>query len=220
LHEVLNGIVDPSRCLLGLIPSGTGNDFAASAGIPEDAEAAAKIILVNAPKQTDYLEVGGVRCMNVGGLGIDVDVLVRYNKKKKKGKINYLLCLIQSLFVYKGTEIEVEIDGEKLSHKALIAAACNGKQFGGGIQICPTAEIDNGKISSIVVDKMGFFKMLVMFARLMKGNILKDEHTQHRVCDRIKVTSDKPFPVQLDGEIYENIDFTVSVLEGLKMYRP
>lgn len=68
VHEVLNGIRDPQKCYLGIIPLGTGNDFAATAGIPTNAKKAAKIILQNEPKETDYLEVGGVRCMNVGGL--------------------------------------------------------------------------------------------------------------------------------------------------------
>lgn len=220
LHEVLNGIVDPARCMIGLIPSGTGNDFAASAGIPEDPEAAAKVILVDSAKKTDYLNVGGVRCMNVGGLGIDVDVLVRYEKAKKKGKLKYLLCLIQSLFVYKGTNITVESDGVVTTHKALIAAACNGKKIGGGIKICPIAEIDDGKIDVNVVDKMGFFKIIGAFSRLMKGTILKDKHAHYARVDRIRVTSDKPFPVQLDGEIYENVAFDVIVETDLKMYRP
>ena len=100
LHEVLNGISDPSACRLGLIPSGTGNDFAAAANIPLDAEKAAEIILGGTPKETDFLSVGGVRCMNVGGLGMDVDVLVRCKKGRIKGKIKYRLSLLQSLFTF------------------------------------------------------------------------------------------------------------------------
>ena len=64
LHEVLNGIADTSKVKLGLIPSGTGNDFAEKAGIPEDAEKALALILDGETKETDYLEVGGKRCMN------------------------------------------------------------------------------------------------------------------------------------------------------------
>ena len=87
LHEVLNGIADPTQCRLGLIPSGTGNDFAEKIGIPLDAEKAMERIFNSEAKDTDFLEVGGVRCMNVGGLGMDVDVLERCQKGKMNAKI-------------------------------------------------------------------------------------------------------------------------------------
>ena len=89
LHEVLNGIVDPTQVRLGLIPSGTGNDFAERIGIPESTEKALSFIIDGEAKETDYLEVGGKRCMNVGGIGMDVDVSERCNKGKLKGKIKY-----------------------------------------------------------------------------------------------------------------------------------
>jgi YegS/Rv2252/BmrU family lipid kinase len=155
VHEVLNGIHDPASCRLGIIPSGTGNDFAERAGISTDAKTAALLILDGEAKETDYLEVGGKRCMNVAGFGIDVDVLERCKRGKMKGKMKYLFSLLQSLFAFKGYRIEMESDGKKESHSALIAAVCNGAQFGGGIPICPAAEVDDGKFDVIVVDCIG-----------------------------------------------------------------
>ena len=90
LHEVLNGLVDPSICTLGLIPSGTGNDFAGMLGLPLDAEKAMAIILKGQPQPIDYFKVGNRRCMNVCGLGMDVDVLERCQRGKMKGKLKYL----------------------------------------------------------------------------------------------------------------------------------
>ena len=72
-----------------------------------------------------------------------------------KGKMKYLFSLLQSLFAFKGYRIEMESDGKKESHSALIAAVCNGAQFGGGIPICPAAEVDDGKFDVIVVDCIG-----------------------------------------------------------------
>ena len=57
LHEVLNGISDFEKCSLGLIPSGTGNDFAVAAGIPKDVKKAAEIIALRAPSNIDYIEL-------------------------------------------------------------------------------------------------------------------------------------------------------------------
>lgn len=219
VHEVLNGITDPTRCNLGIIPMGTGNDFATTAGIPEDVERALDIIIGSEPRDTDFLIVGGVRCMNIAGLGIDVEVLARYARAKKKGKLTYFRCLLQSVFTYKGTKIDVEIDGEKSSHLAFIAAACNGNKFGGGIVISPTAKIGDGKISVTVVDMIKGLGIIKALSQLSKGKITDNPAAHAYECDRISVKSDEKFIVQLDGELYENLDFDVTLGTGLKMFR-
>ncbi|MBQ8283798.1 MAG: YegS/Rv2252/BmrU family lipid kinase [Clostridia bacterium] len=220
LHEVLNGMVDPTACRIGLIPSGTGNDFAEKIGLPMDAEKAALRILDGDALPTDYMEVGGLRCMNVGGLGMDVDVLERCKRGKMKGKMKYLISLLQSLFAFKGYRIEMESEGRKESHSALIAAVCNGAQFGGGIPICPTAEIDDGKINVILVDCIGgVWKIIKAFLQLMKGNILTYPATTHFLCDKVRFVPEYPCTVQLDGELYKGIDFDVKICTGLRFYR-
>ncbi|MBQ8885940.1 MAG: diacylglycerol kinase family lipid kinase [Clostridia bacterium] len=220
LHEVLNGISELSRCTLGLIPAGTGNDFAAAAGIPENAEKAARIILKNEAKPIDCLEVGGLRSMNVAGLGIDVDVLVRCSKGKLKGKIKYLISLIQSLFTFKGYEITVESGEKKETFNGLIAAACNGKKFGGGIKICPVAEIDDGLMDVIMVDCLGgVFSIIKAFTWLMRGKILEYPLARHFRCEQVSVRTKNPCAAQLDGEVYENLTFDAKICKGLTMYR-
>ena len=220
LHETLNGLADPTQARLGLIPSGTGNDFAERVGIPEDAEKALSLIIDGEAKETDYLEVGGVRCMNVGGIGMDVDVLERCQRGKLKGKIKYLKSLVQSLFSFKGLPILIESEGRVEKHNALIAAACNGAQFGGGISICPTADPEDHLIDVVVVDCIGgVFKLIGAFIQLMKGKILEYPRTTHFRCEGVRFTPDLPCTVQLDGELYKGLDFDVKVKRGLRFYR-
>ena len=220
VHEVLNGIRDPQKCYLGIIPLGTGNDFAATAGIPTNAKKAAKIILQNEPKETDYLEVGGVRCMNVGGLGIDVDVLVRCNKGKRRGKLKYLQSLIVSFFKFKGYNLTVECAGEKFEMKSLIVAACNGRMFGGGLKICPIAELNDGKLDVMAVECFkSKWSILKAFMMLMQGKIMKYKYKRHFLCDSVKIETEEPCVVQLDGELYENLEFDAKICHGLKIYR-
>ncbi len=220
LHEVLNGIDDIAKCRLGLVPSGTGNDFAGKIGLPLDPEKALEIILKGETKPTDYLEVGGLRCMNVGGMGMDVDVLERCKRGKFKGKMKYLFSLLRSLFAFKGLPITVESEGREEKHDALIAAACNGTQFGGGICICPAAEVDDGKIDVVVVDCIGGkIKIIKAFLQLMKGRILQYPATTHFTCERVRFSPDQPCTLQLDGELYKGIDFDVKIGKGLQFYR-
>ena len=220
LHEALNGIKDPSICRLGLIPCGTGNDFAAKAGIPMQPEKALALILDGTAKETDYLQIGEKRCMNVAGLGLDVEVLELCEKGRMRGKLKYLLSLTRCLFTYKGCKVLVESEGREEAHFLLIAAACNGTQFGGGISICPNAEIDDGKINVIAVDCIGgWWKLLSALIQLMQGKILAYPLTTHFTCERVHFKTEKPCSVQLDGEVYKDLDFDVEVKKGLMFYR-
>ena len=220
LHEVLNGIADPTKCNLGLIPSGTGNDFAEHAGIPLDAEKAAELILQSEPKETDFIEVDGVRCMNVAGIGMDVDVLERCNRGKRKGKLKYLLSLLQSLFAFKGYEVEVTSEGVEEKRNVLIASVCNGTQFGGGIRICPVADSTDKKLDVVVVDCIGGkMKIVQAFLQLMKGKVLELPETLHFLCDSVVFKPLVPCTVQLDGELYKELNFSVKIGKGLHFYR-
>ena len=158
--------------------------------------------------------------MNVGGIGMDVDVLERCNRGKLKGKIKYLMSLIQSLFSFKGLPILIESEGKEEKHDALIAAACNGTQFGGGIVICPTAVSDDHLIDVVVVDCIGGkWKIVKAFIELMKGRVLEYPLTTHFRCERVRFTTETPCTAQLDGELYEGLTFDVKVCKGLKFYR-
>ena len=220
LHEVLNGLADPAACRIGLIPSGTGNDFAAVAGIPLDAAEASRLVLDGEAKETDYLDVGGVRCMNVGGMGMDVEVLVRCRRGLIKGKIKYLLSLLQCLFAFKGYSLTVESEGRKEPHSALIAVACDGRRIGGGIPICPASVIDDGKMDVVTVECLSKWQIVKAFGKLMKGKVLEYPAAKHFLCERVKITPAIPCTVQLDGELYNGLDFDVTIGRGLKIYRP
>ena len=220
LHEALNGLSDPTVCTLGLIPSGTGNDFAEALGIPLDGEKAALKIAEGTPSVVDYMQIGHRRSMNVAGLGMDVDVLERCLRGKSRGKLKYLKSLLSSLFKFKGYKIRIENDGQAQTRDALIAAVCNGSYFGGGIKICPTAEVGDQKISVVIVDCIGGkWKIIKAFMQLMKGKILSYPATTHFLCDKVSFIPENPCTVQLDGELYKDVAFDAEIKSGLKFYR-
>ena len=219
LHEVLNGIANPTECKIGLIPAGTGNDFADAAKIPMGAEEAARLILKGETKATDYLELGGVRCMNIGGMGIDVDILERCQKGRMKGKLKYLISLLRSVLSYKGWDVRYEKDGETVEKKVLVAAVCNGVQFGGGLKICPEANIGDGLLNVVIVEHIkGLFNLAKAFTKLMKGKITEYPLTTQFLCENIRISA-PPCTVQLDGELYQNLTFEAKVCKGLEFYR-
>ena len=221
LHEVLNGLVDPSVCTLGLVPSGTGNDFATAIGLPLKPVAALTKILDGEAKPIDYLEVGDRRCMNIGGVGMDVDVLERCTQSNTKGKLKYIMQLLKSIYTYKGCPITVYRDGEEdKMYNAFLAAACNGKLFGGGVPICTAANVDDGKIHVVIVEafekKWPLTKALV---KLLSGKILEHPRCTHYLCENVRFVPEKACTYQLDGELYQSDVIEIQVRQGLKMYR-
>ena len=221
VNEVLNGLKEPEKCRLGIVPAGTGNDFVEAVGIPMDPQEAVLNILDGEALETDYLTFGDVRCMNIGGLGIDVDVLERCRRGKMHGKLKYITSLITSLFTFKGVKVSIEEDGEMKERNTLLVACCNGKQFGGGIPICPVAEVDDGKMDVMLVDLLGgVFSIVKAFITLMKGKIMTYPLVTHIRTDKIKIQPLEPCPSQLDGEILSDVDFTVQVCQGLRVFRP
>ena len=219
LNEVLNGLADPSVCTIGLIPSGTGNDFAERRGIPLDAEKAMLRILDGEAEEVDYIDVSGTRCMNVAGLGVDVDVLERCQKGKLKGKMKYLMSLIKSLFTFKGCRVKIVSEGKEETRNVLICAACNGSQFGGGIKICPCAKENDGQMDVVVVDCIGgVWKIVLAFIQLMKGKVIEYPLTTYFRCESVEFLPEKDCPIQLDGELYHNHAFKATLCKGLKFY--
>ncbi|MBE5742915.1 MAG: diacylglycerol kinase family lipid kinase [Clostridiales bacterium] len=221
INEVLNGI-DTEKASFGIIPSGSGNDFVASAKIPLDTEEALELILKGEAKPTDYMLCGGIRGLNVIGTGIDVDILKRCRSYKiLRGKLQYLVSLIVSLIKFKFYKFFIPKDGKQVEKEGLIVAVGNGRQFGGGIRICPKAEIDDGLLDFVVAGKLKKIRIPGAFMKLMKGKILELDFTSFERCERVKIDFDKPVTIQIDGELYDGIDFDVSVVKGgIKIFRP
>jgi len=221
INEVLNGL-DTENTKFGIIPSGSGNDFIASAGIPLDPEKALDLILTGEAKPTDYMLCGGIKGLNVIGTGIDVDILKRCRKYKiLRGKLQYLVSLIVSLIKFKFYKFNVKQNGQTVEQEGLIVAVGNGRQFGGGIRICPEAKIDDGKLDLVIAGKLKKIKIPGAFVKLMKGKILETDFTSFERVDSAELVFDKPVSIQIDGELYDNVDFKVSIVKGgIKIFRP
>ncbi len=225
INEVLNGI-DVNKVNFGIIPCGSGNDFIHSAKIPKKSLKALEVILTETPKPTDYMDCSGVKGLNIIGTGIDVEILKRCEKYKIiKGKLQYAVSLIVSLIKFNFYRMKVFTETETFpQNDTLIVCACNGKQFGGGIKICPDAQIDDGEMDLVVANKMKKIKVPGMFIKLMSGKVKKITEkgifsfTKH---NRVTVEFDKPTPIQIDGEIFEDLPFDVTLVKnGLRLYRP
>ena len=224
LHEVLSGIADVSKCTLGLIPFGSGNDFAQTAHIPLDVKEAAQIIAHYSPTKIDFIELAnGLRSINAVGMGIDVDVLKRAYNGKKTGKNKYFSAFIKSLMHYKAGAYKVVYDGKEEEHRGIICCLGNGRQIGGGILLFPEADIKDGYIDLVMVDCLTKFRTLIAFAKLNAGKVNKVKEVTHVLCKQVKVTplGDTSSTIQAEGELYDDVALDAHIVEGqLSFYLP
>ena len=221
LHEILNGFKDFSKNNLGLVPFGTGNDFAEGAGVPLNVKEATEIIAFRAPQYIDFIELSsGLRSLNAVGMGIDVDVLQRAYASKFKGRTKYLRAFVKSLFKFQSCNFTVEYEDEVERHFGMIAALGNGKQIGGGIKLFPDAKIDDGYMDLFIVDFISRPKMFKAFLKLMRGKVNSVKEAKAvRVKSAKFIADSEDYFIQAEGELYKNMPIDAHVVSGkLKFY--
>lgn len=215
LHEVLNGM-DFTSARMGIIAAGRGNDFVRGTGVAAlDPMQAIADIVRGEPRDIDYIQIGNRRCLNVGGTGLDVEVLLK--TAKSKNKLSYVASLFRCLLKYKPYHVEVTIEGETKNYDCVMAGVCNGTQFGGGIKLSPESIAYDGKMNVMIIEKPKGIPTVFIMPRFVKGKHLSKPYVHHMLCDGIKIVT--PAPVELDGEIYYDLEFDAQIVpKGLKTF--
>ena len=208
-HEALNGM-DFTRSRLGFIPAGRGNDYASGTGISCSPLEALAPIIAGIPAETDYIQVGAARCLNVGGTGLDVVVLE--HTAHKQNSISYATSLVHCLLKFKPYPVQVELEGQTIDYTCIMAAVCNGTQFGGGMRLCPPASNNDGLLDLIVICKPKGIPTIAIMPGFVKGKHMGKSYVTHLRCTSVKIKT--PAPIQLDGEIYHNLDFDARIIPG------
>lgn len=220
INEALNGIVDPDKTKFGIIPSGSGNDFASFLGISKKPLEALNTILKDNAVYTDYFEIGDeekkVRCMNIAGTGIDAEVLKHYNNSRLKGKTQYLWSLLVTIKRFQFFKFKAVFNGQTSEHSGFIAAVCNGKQFGRGIPISPDSDAHDGKLDLIIVNEIPRKKIMwALQKKLLKGKIMEVPEAEHHFVEEVEIICEKDsFPLNVDGELYDDISFKCRIVHN------
>ena len=221
--EVVNGIIDLNKWNIGLIPLGSGNDFANCINLPKKPLDSLKLILNENVKPVDYIKVNDMICVNVLGTGIDVEVLLHFEKHTKlKGSFRYFVSLIDALRPIKWHEFDVSIDDGEFEHKkGFIVTLCNGKYFGGGIPICPSAQPNDNKLEFVFVNQIKNSQVLSYLIKLMSKKILTTPETQHVFCKKAVFRDKENLVLQIDGNVTGDYnEYRCEIVEnGINMYR-
>lgn len=226
VNEVLNGLMRQAspQCAMGILPLGTANDFATSAGIPiADPYSALKLAVKGEQIPVDVGTMNGRHFLNVvsGGFGAEVTTSTPLALKKAIGGSAYAIeALLKSLShaTYSGRLITHD---QAYEGKITMLAVGNGRQAGGGAHLTPQALIDDGLLDVLLIPEAQSFKAAHLLTELIKLKLDKSQDYFHLRLSNFTIESDVPFQFNLDGEPVVSNRFEFGVLpQRLRMALP
>lgn len=156
----------------GIVPTGTGNDFARMLGIPlDDPVAAARIAAAGAVRPIDLGRVGERWFGTVLAGGFDAKVSDRTNRMRwPRGKLRYNLAVLVELGALRPRDYVLELDGRRERVRAVLVAVGNGTSYGGGMRICPSAQADDGLLDVTVIGTVPRGRLLRLLPTVYSGS--------------------------------------------------
>mgnify|MGYP004608878717 FL=1 len=220
-HEVLCGIDNFDNVTLGLIACGSGNDFIKKSGHSTNVKEATQTVLNGKVGYVDYMELGKYRCLNVGGGGMDVDVLLKYaNCKTLKGKAAYYYSLFYTILHTRFHHLRITADGVTKDTSVFMIGIGNGGFIGGGIPICPNAVVDDGLLNVGYVSEMKKRKIIFRLFKFLKGKHVGTDWGGEYTAKKVTIEALDDSRFELDGEIIEDTKLDIEVVHNkLKMFR-
>ncbi len=201
LNEVVNGLVENGGTL-GLIPVGSGNDFARAVQIPFTFETALEILLKGKKRKIDVGKANERYFHN--GVGIGFDAWVVHNSlkvKRLRGNAIYLYSVLRTLMNYKPVPLELSFNGAVKIDDYFMISVGNGVSMGGGFYLTPDAEIDDGLFDLCLIQNMPVVSILKNLLKVYTGKHKEDPRVEMARTNRLTIESRKPFGVHVDGEL-------------------
>lgn len=223
--EVARGIIKRGYGSLGIIPGGTGNDFIKSLDIKKDYLDSIKTIINGKTIKIDVGLANGYKFLNIGGIGLDVEVIKGFEKIKKyiKGRFAYIISIFKTLLKFKKIKVSIEIDDKKVDENLVLFGTGSGKFYGGGLQMVPNAKINDGYLHSTLVKDLSNLRIATIFPEIFKGtHIRHKKYVETFKSKKIKIICQEDLYMNLDGELFfggKEIEFSLSE-EKLKVLIP
>ncbi len=215
LHQVINGILSANTSQtmpsVGLIPLGSGNDFATTCGLSSNANSISKLLESNQPKPTD---VGKISCydekgngitkyfINACSIGMGPTTVLRMEKSPKwlNADLRYLTSILHTFFTHRPQGLTIKTTSWEWSGKARVFAVANGKSFGNKIFIAPDALQDDGFFNLFLAGEVPLIKFLWFLQSLKQKKKVDDPLITYSKTKEVLVSSQEKILVEAEGE--------------------
>jgi diacylglycerol kinase (ATP) len=212
VHEVVNGLMQvppEKRPQLGVVPMGSGNDFAHNAGIQARAELAMRQVFIGQPRLVDLFVVEDERGRreyvdNTFGIGFDATVTIRSRRiPLVRGFLIYLISVIQTILLnHDAPHMQVQTEAENWAEDTLMLVLCNGPREGGGFFISPAARVDDGCLDYVGIRRVSRPMMFRLLPEVMKGTHGRFAAVRMGRFKQLTLQANRPLYIHADGEIF------------------
>lgn len=229
INEIVNSAPENPNVEFGVIPNGSGNDFARNFTNPElfrdiDAQLDGETVSL------DLIKCNNTYSVNMINIGFDCAVVREAGHLKRwkliSPSVSYLFGVAVVLFKKYGTKMKLIFDdGEEIEQELLLTAIANGQYCGGGFDAAPRALLNDGLIDICIVDKIPRLRFLRLVGYYKKGTYLENEAAmkiiRYRRVPHFRMEFESPLPICIDGEIMgaKSLEFT-AVKNGFNFVIP
>jgi diacylglycerol kinase (ATP) len=188
IHEIIQHLV--SRDIpLGVIPCGTGNDFARSIGV-FDLPFTRQLELIEKHDAT-HIDLGRVQDQWFAAIlssGFDALVNDRANSMRwPRGRMRYNIAMIEKLIALRPHSYRIRVDERYLEVQATLVTVANGSSYGGGMKVCPDASINDGLFDVMVLGRVSRIELLKVFPKVYRGGHVGHPAVTFYRCNEIDI---------------------------------
>lgn len=215
LNEVARSVVKYPECTLGIIPAGTGNDFAKILGLsPDFSQESWDVFFETHVQDLDVGSCNGNYFFNGMGLGFDAQVASENflpNGELKKVRGNYLWHILKNLLFFKALEIQITLNGEPKEKRSFLNAIGIGRRYAGGYYLTPKALADDGLLDVCMVDPVNILQRLTILTKVPKGAHLSHPKVHYYQTEKLLIELDHKTAYHLDGELFFANRFDIEI---------
>lgn len=192
-----------SSTVLGIIPAGSGNGLARHLKIPFNFNKAINVINKGNVRKIDTATVNDKVFLSVAGIGYDAFVARKFSKVAKRGFISYFRIVSAEYPKYTPKKYELEIDGKKITRRALLVTFANSNQFGNNTSIDPQARIDDGYIDVCIVRRIPLLLIPFYVPLLFTKAFHKTHYIEIIKAKEVRIIRKKGKTIHFDGDPFK-----------------
>lgn len=215
IHEVINHLLEQEIDLpLGIIPSGTSNDFAAYLQLDKNIETCVDIITEGKSKTFDVGKVNDKYFFNVASAGLMTSVAHNADSvlKNTLGKIAYYLKGLGELPNFKALKMRIIADQQVIEEEIFLFLVMNSGTVGGFPNLVPHARIDDGKLDLLIVNKCNLPELMSLFISFLKGIHCNSKYVTCLQAENIYIECLEEVESDLDGELGPKLPLTIKII--------